>query len=204
MRSIVLTAAVLLLAACAPKLERNAPEPAIYVLSAPAAETGPELAADLLVLRPVVPPVLRTERIATRWSGNRFDYYAGARWSGDAGPVIQAALVESIRGSGRVRAVEADPGSFRATHVLGLEVTRLEADYSAGGLPVARVAITATVARFRDRKALATWTASAEQPAAANTLSAVTAAIDDAFGRAGREVVTRAGDALAVDLAGQP
>jgi ABC-type uncharacterized transport system auxiliary subunit len=100
--------------------------------------------------------------------------------------------------------VQGDPGHFRATHVLGVEIVRLEADYSAGGTPVARVTIAATVARYGDRRALMAMTASAETAAPANTLTAVVAALDEAFGKAAAEVVTRTGDALAADLAGQP
>lgn len=200
MRAFVWVAtAGLLLAGCVGDLERNAPEPAVYVLAAPAAAGGPALAADLLVLQPSAAPALVTNRIATRWPGNRVDYYAGARWGGELPQVVQAALVEGARGSGRLRTVEADPGQFRSTHVLGVELTRFEADYSAGQPPIARVELTATVARFQDRAALASWTVKAEQPAAQNTLSAVTAALDGAFARAGAEVLDRSAAAIAAD-----
>lgn len=208
MRNLALAAVGLLLAACAPTLQRNAAEPAVYMLAAPAPAPAPEpgqaLAADLQVLRPVVAPVLRTERIATRWGGNRIDYYADARWGGELGAVVQAALVDGTRAAGRFRTVEADPGHFKATHVLGVEVTRFEADYTAGDVPVARVALTATVARQQDRRALAAWTVAAEQPAEANTLSAVTAALGHAFDRAARDIVNGTGEAVATDLSGQP
>ena len=66
-----------------------------------------------------------------------------------------------------VEAVEADPGRFRPTHLLSVELSRLEADYAGGGLPVARVEMTAALARHTERRVLATWTVRAEQPAAA-------------------------------------
>ena len=195
-----------MLAGCFGGLEREAPEPAVYVLTAPQAEATMTilLPADLVVLRPVLAPALDTERIATRWPGNRIDYYAGARWGGDAGLVVQAALAESLRRTGNYRSVEAAPGRFRPTHVLGVEVARLEADYTAGEVPLARVVMTATVARHPDRRTVSSWTVSAEQPAAANTLTAVTAALDEAFGRAALEVVTGTTGAIGSDLAGQP
>jgi ABC-type uncharacterized transport system auxiliary subunit len=206
MKAILVAATGLLFSACAGNFERNAPEPAVYLLTAPvsgdAAVTS--MAADLLVLRPVVAAGLRTERIATRWPGNRLDYYAGARWSGELGSVVQGALVEAIRATGRMRTVEGDPNRFRSTHVLGIEITRLEADYSASELPVARVTLTATLARAADRRALAAWTVSTETAAGANRLATVTAALDDAFGKAALEVVTRTAEAISTDLAGQP
>ena len=204
MRVTVLAVVLLLTGGCVGDLERNAPEPAVYVLTPPAAATGAALAADLLVLRPVAAPPLRTDRIATRLDANHMDYYAGARWGGELGTVVQSALVESLRAAGRFRTVEAEPGQFRATHVLGVEVSRLEADYSSGAVPVARVTLTATVARYRDRQALASWTATVEEAAAANTLTAVTAALDRAFGSAAAGLVARAADTVSGDLAGQP
>jgi ABC-type uncharacterized transport system auxiliary subunit len=185
-------------------LERNAPEPRVYVLTAAAIAPGPAAPADLLVLRPVVVPALATGRIATRWPGNRIDYYAGARWSGELAQNVQAAVVEAVRRSGRIRTVQPDPGRFSASHVLGVEVDRLEADYSGGGLPVAKVTLVATVGRFQERQPLGTWAASYEHAAAANTLTDVTAALDAAFRDAVRDVVTPALDAVAADAARKP
>ena len=204
MRSIVLALMAIALTGCFSGLERDTPQPSIYRLTVPETSGGPPLAVDLLVLQPVVAPGLATDRIATAWPGNRIDYYAGARWSDELGALAQGTLVGAIRAAGRVRVVEGDPGHFRATHVLGVEIARFEADYSAGGAPVARVTMTATVARYGNRKALMTTTASAEAIGQANTLTSVIAAIDEAFGRAATEIVNRADDALAADLAGQP
>ena len=204
MRVIALVTVLLLAGGCVGDLERNAPEPSVYLLTPPVVAAGPGLDASLLVLRPAAAPVLRTDRIATRLADNRMDYYAGARWGGELGTVVQSALVQSIRSTGRFRSVEAEPGQFRATHLLGIEISRLEADYAAGAVPVARVTLTATVARYRDRRTLASWTETVEEAAAANTLTAVTAALDRAFGSAAAGVVTRTGETVAADLTGQP
>ncbi len=191
-------AASLLLAACA-SFERNAPEPRVYRLPAVSAPAGRPADADLLVLEPAVAPGLDTARIASLWPGNRIDYYAGARWSGPLGSMVQGSLVQGIRGSGRLRTVEGDPGRFRTSHVLGVEIERFEADYGSGEPPVARVSMTATLARSGDRRALGTWSASADATASADTLSAVTAALGQAYGEAGAELLARALDALAAD-----
>lgn len=192
------------LSACVPSFERTVPAERIYRLSAPVLEAQTALPADLLVLRPSAAPGLKTERIATLWPGNRLDYLAGARWSGELGEAVQAAVVESLARAGALRRVEAEPGRFEATHMLALELRRFEADYTAGAPPVARVTLAATVGSPSSHRALGTWTASAEAAAAANTVSGVTAALDEAFGRALAELLQRAGGALAADLAGQP
>ena len=198
MKRLTAMVAVTWLAGCSGGLERDAPEPAAYVLTPPRPEvvTTVFLPADVSVLRPRAVPELATERVATRWEGNRIDYYAGARWSGDAALVVQSALVDGLRSTGNLRSVEADPGHLRPTHVLAVELTRLEADYSGGGLPVARVEMTVGLARHPERRTLSSWTVRAEQPAAANTLTAVMAALDGAFQRAGVEVVTGAVGAI--------
>jgi len=200
-----LIAATLVLGACAGGLERNAPEPRVYRLSAPAAEPGaPVSAGRLLVLRPDAVPGLRTERIATAWPGNRIDYYAGARWSGELRAEVQAALVDSLRQAGRLGSVEGEPASFSATQVLSVEIVRVEADYGAGEIPVARVTLAATVGGQDDRRPLDSWTSSAEVAAAANRLDQVAAALDAAFGQAGAGVIERTVATLAADAAGQP
>lgn len=187
-------------------LQRDVPEPAVYVLTParPEVATTIFLPADVAVLAPKAAPELTTERVATRWPGNRIDYYAGVRWGGEAAEVVQSALVEGLRGTGNLRSVEADPTRFRPTHVLSVELTRLEADYTAGGLPIARVEMTAALARHPERRALASWTVRAEQPATENTVTAVMAALDEAFGRAGVEVVMGTVGAIGSAPEGQP
>jgi cholesterol transport system auxiliary component len=192
--------AAMLLAGCAGGFERNEPEPRVYRLAAPTLPAAAPLAAELQVLRPVVVPGLRTERIATAWPGQRLDYYAGARWSGELGVLIQGVVVQTLASSSGLRSVEGEPGRFRASHVLALEVRRFEADYAAGSPPVARVEIASKLGRNTDRQVLASWTAVGEAAAAANTLGEVTAAFDRAFAVALTDIALKTHAAIAVDL----
>lgn len=194
------TVAAVLLAGCAGGFERNVPEPRVYRLAAPTVPTAAPLAADLQVLRPVVAPGLRTERIATAWPGQRLDYYAGARWSGELGMLIQGVAVQTLATSGGLRSVEGEPGRFRASHVLALEVRRFEADYAAGSPPLVRVEIAAKLGRNTDRVVLASWTATGEAAAAANTLGEVTAAFDQAFAAALTDIALKTHAGIAADL----
>lgn len=199
MRTLIVAAAAVLTTACAGGLQSNAPEPRVYRLVAPSLEPGSGLPVDLVVLRPSVHPGLGTERIATLWPGNRLDYFAGARWSSELGPVVQAAAVESLATGGRLRSVQGEPARFGATHVLGLEIRRFEADYTAGAPPLARVVMAATIARQAERRPLGKWTVGAEVPARANTLTEVTAALDRAFGKVMTDLMREAQSALAAD-----
>jgi cholesterol transport system auxiliary component len=194
------TVAAALLAGCASGFERNVPEPRVYRLAAPTLPASAPLAADLQVLRPVVAPGLRTERIATAWPGQRLDYYAGARWSGELGALIQGVAVQALASSGGLRSVEGEPARFRASHVLALEVRRFEADYAAGNPPMVRVEMAARLGRNAERQVLATWTATGEAAAAANTLGEVTAAFDQAFAVALADIALKTHAAIAADL----
>jgi cholesterol transport system auxiliary component len=194
------TVAAALLAGCASGFERNVPEPRVYRLAAPTLPAAAPLAADLQVLRPVVAPGLRTERIATAWPGQRLDYYAGARWSGELGALIQGVAVQALASSGGLRSVEGEPARFRASHVLALEVRRFEADYAAGNPPMVRVEMAARLGRNAERQVLATWTATGEAAAAANTLGEVTAAFDQAFAVALADIALKTHAAIAADL----
>lgn len=201
---IVILAACLPIAGCAGGFKSSEPAPKIYRVNAPELASGESLTADLLVALPTTAPGLDNQLIATRWPGLRLDYYADARWAAPVPVMVQAALVESLQGSRRLRSVQGEFGRFRATHVLTLEVRRLEADYTAGTLPVAHVTIAAALGRQADRRVLASWSVSTQQPAAANRLTEVIAALSAAFGRAATEVATRSFDAIGEDLAPDP
>jgi cholesterol transport system auxiliary component len=201
MRRIAIVAALALAAGCFGGLKNEAPAPLIYRLDAPQLAAGEPLAADLAVVVDRAAPGLDSDRVAGRWPGMRLDYIAGARWAERLPVLLQSALVESFQDSGRLRSVQADMGRFRATHSLVLEVRRFEADYAAGGLPVAQVEFAATLGRLSDRRVLASFTASASESAGENRQSSVVAALDAAFARAAADVAGKAFEAIAADAA---
>jgi cholesterol transport system auxiliary component len=201
MRTLIVAAAALA-AGCFGGLKNEAPAPRLYRLEAPKLVAGAPLPADLSVVVERAAPGLEGDGIAGRWPGRRLDYIAGARWAGELTSLLQSALVESFQDSGRLRSVQGDVGRFRATHALVIEVRRFEADYEAGGLPVAQVEFAATVGRLADARVLASFTATASESAGENRQTAVVAALDAAFARAAAEVGGKAFEAIAAD-AGQ-
>jgi len=199
MRTIVIAAAAALAAGCLGGLKDVPPPPLIYRVDAPSLAAGAPLPADLVVVVAETGPGLDGSGIAGRWPGGRLDYLAGARWADDLPRLVQAALIESLQDSGRLRSVQGDLGRFRATHTLVVDVRRFEADYTAGGLPVAQVALAVSLGRASDRRVLASFTASASEAAAENRQTAVVAALDAAFARASGEMADKVFAALATE-----
>ena len=185
-----------LAAGCFGGLKEPVPQPLVYRITAPKLAAGAPLAAHLKVDVGQVAPGLDSSGIATRWPGQRLDYVAGARWAEELPLLLEAALIESLQDSGRLSSVQGDFGRFRATHTLVIEVRRFEADYTGGGLPVAQVALTATIGGT-DRRVLASFTVSGSEAAAANRQTAVVAALDAAFARATAELAQKTFDAIA-------
>jgi cholesterol transport system auxiliary component len=199
MRTTILAALAALAAGCFGGLKNETPAPLIYRANAPALAAGTPLAADLLVVVEDAAPGLDGSGIAVRRPGNRLDYLAGARWAEEVPALVQSALIESLQGTGRPRSVQGDIGRFRATHTLVVHVRRFDADYTGGGLPVATVALSATLGRASDRRVLASFTVSASENATENRQSAVVAALNAAFARAAGELADRAFAAIASD-----
>ena len=197
-------AACLLFAACFGGLKNEVPAPVNYRISVPKLEAGEALAADLLVAVEVTAPGLDGTGIAGRWPGSRIDYLAGARWPVKTPQLIEAALIEALQDSGRLRSVQSDSGRFRTTHTLTLEVRRFEADYTGGEPPVAVVAFAVTIGRQSDRSVLAAFTVAAEERASVNRVTAVVAALDAAFERAATDVALQSFAAISADLAQRP
>jgi len=199
MRRLIAAAAAALAAGCFGGLKNEAPAPRIYRVDAPALEAGSALPADLSVVVERTAPGLDGDGIAGRWPGKRLDYIAGARWASDLAGLLQSALVESFQDSGRLRSVQGDVGRFGATHTLVIEVRRFEADYTAGGVPVAQVELAVTLGRNANRQVLASFSAAASESAAENRQTSIVAALDAAFARAAADVAGRTFDAISAE-----
>lgn len=182
--------AAALLAACG-GFVRDAPVPAVYRLFPPALPAGEALPAELRIERPTVAAGLGGDRVASLWPDGRIDYYRDARWGDDLARVVEAALVETLARTERLRAVQGDRAPFLATHVLQVDIRRFEADYSAGAPPVVRVSLGATLGTARDRRVLAAFDVAAEARARSNTQTDVMRAFNEAFARAAGELSVR-------------
>ena len=195
--TILVAVAAAFIAGCFGGLKNEMPPPRIYRIDAPTIEAGASLPADLSIVVERAAPGLDGDGIAGRWPGGRIDYIANARWAGELPRLLQDALVEAFQDSGRLRSVQDDVGRFSTTHTLVVEVRRFEADYTAGPVPVAQVALAVTLGRNSDRQVLVTFTSEASQAATENRQATLVAALDAAFARAAAEIAQRTFAALA-------
>jgi len=166
----------------------------VYTLDpviAAAKSAAPEEAPSLLLLRPQAAPGLDTERIALRRSGQRMDYYAASRWPAPVPEFVQSLAVDTLRGSGKYRSVQADGTAFSADRALQIEIRRFQAEYAGDGPPTVHVQLLATLGKRDDRKALASVEAESSVPASENRMQMVIAAFQSATSAALAQLAER-------------
>jgi ABC-type uncharacterized transport system auxiliary subunit len=133
-------------------------------------------------------------------SDHRMNFYAGSRWPSAAADVIEALAAQTLRASGAWASVEDTASPFPSDYLLQLAVRHFEADYTAGGAaPVVRVVIDCIIGRGEGREVVATFTAAGNVPAAANRLSDVVAAFEQATSTALAELAQQAAQAARAD-----
>jgi len=166
--------------------------PARYRLDPPAAGAGvgpgvqvpARLPLALAVARPRAAGSLDGDRIAVVQPGNRFDHYAGIRWSEPAPDMLQSLLVRTLQAGGRFETVTGAPSRVPADLLLVAELRRFEARYSsAHSAPVVEVEMQLTLVDLRGRRRVPGPLASAQAPAAADRRAEVTSAFQLATGQ---------------------
>jgi len=198
----------LCLAGCGSLFQSKAAPPAVYVLSrgagssasgAPAAGGPPAatIPVDLTVLKPRLRPGLESDRIAVLYPDRHLDYFAGARWSGPLGEVLQDLAVQEFRDHANLRSVRGDASVFISAYWLEIEVADFQAEYSSAATPTVHVHFLARVGSSGNRRILGEFEANAQQPAAENRLSAIVDAYAHAADAAWGEIVAHADETLA-------
>jgi ABC-type uncharacterized transport system auxiliary subunit len=204
-----LAAPAVCLAACTGSLfhSKVAP-PTVYLLSAGVGSASPgtpavggpvpAIRADLTVLKPKLRPGLESDRIAVLYPDRHLDYFAGARWSGPLGEVLQDLAVQEFRSHANLRTVSGDASVFASAYWLEIEVADFQAEYtSAAAAPTVHVHFLARLGGSGDRRILGQFEANARQPAAENRLTAIVEAYAHAADAAWGEIVAHADETLA-------
>ena len=162
------------------------------------AMTPTQIPVDLAILKPRLRPGLETDRIATLYPDRHLDYYADARWSGPLSEVLQDLAVQEFHSHAHLRTVTGDASVFGSAYWLEIDVSDFQAEYtSAAGAPTVHVRFLARLGRSGDRNIVGQFTASAQQPAAENRLTAIVDAYAHAADAALDEIVAQVADTLA-------
>jgi cholesterol transport system auxiliary component len=193
------------LGGCTNFLHSNAPPEQIYYLRAASAGVAPlsssaRVRVSLRVAQLTAGPGLDSAHIMLVQADHRMNFYAGSRWPAPLPEVVGALTVEVLRASGAWSSVEDSGSPFPSDYLLQLGVRRFEADYTAGpAMPVAQVAIDCTLGRREGRDVIATFTATGSAGAAANRLSDVVAAFEQALNGALATLAEQAAQAAGAD-----
>jgi cholesterol transport system auxiliary component len=179
---------LLLVAGCAGNLLKSdvpAPETFRLATAVPqAAVVATPVPFAIAVARPRAAAAIDTDRIAIAAAGNRFDYYAAARWAEPAPLMLQASVVAALAASGQFSGgVVAAPSRVPAELLLEIELRRFEAvsgsaDPATGAPPVVHVQAQASLVDTRRSARVASFTSAAQVQAEANRLGSVVAAFD--------------------------
>jgi cholesterol transport system auxiliary component len=179
----------LVLPGCSSLLQSQAPPVQIYTLGAPAAvgaDSHPAAAASLRVAHPLAGPGLGTPQIVLLQPDHRMNVYAASAWAADTPALVESLTVRTLRASGAWRSVEDAESPFPSRYLLQISIRRFDADYSAGAgaPPTVYVTFDCTLGSEDGRRVLASFVAAGSAPAAANRLSDVIAAFQQASNQA--------------------
>jgi ABC-type uncharacterized transport system auxiliary subunit len=148
------------------------------------AAEGPNrrVGASLRVAHPLAGPGLDSPHIMLVQADHRMNFFAGARWPVPIADIVEALAVETLRDSGEWSSVEDSTSPFPSDYLLHIAVRRFEADYTASPTaPEVHVAIDCIIGRREGREVTATFVATGTARAAANRLSEVVSAFEQAL-----------------------
>ena len=200
------TSMVLLLGGCTGNLlQSDAKAPDTFRLGAPASALATSASPvpapaglAIAVARPRAATALDTDRIAVQSAGNRFEYYADARWAESAPQMLQQNLVNALAATAQFTGgVMTAPARVPTELLLDLELRRFEvvtagADAAASGAaPVVHVQVQASLVDSRRAARVTSFVSEASVPAAENRLQAVVAAFDRANAQVVNDIAAR-------------
>jgi cholesterol transport system auxiliary component len=196
-------AAVLALTGCTGLFHSNAvPEQTYYLRAPPVAAPGSgAMRASLRVGHVTAGPGLDTPHIMLVQADHRMNFYTGARWPAPATEVIEALIVETMRGSGQWSSVEDSTSPFPSDYFIQVVVRRFEADYTQSATaPAVQVILDCTIGRREGRDVVGSFVASGSATAEANRQGAVVDAFEQATRTALTALAQQAAQAAGADL----
>ncbi|HEY8506858.1 MAG TPA: ABC-type transport auxiliary lipoprotein family protein [Steroidobacteraceae bacterium] len=187
------------LASCS-GLRSDEPPSQVYVLrslAAQSSESSGDTLGALRVARPQAYPGLESERIILVQKDRRMNHFAASRWADDLPEVVEALVLETLRASGDWSSVFDSRSPFSGDYLLQITIRRFEADYTqSDNAPAVHVSLVCSLGRRSDREVLATFDAEGSATAAANRLSSVVAAFEQAANAATAVIAERTRQAV--------
>jgi len=192
-RLFVIGSGSLLLAGCGGKLlDIGPPEPGpVYtVLPKFSQAQGAKVSWALSILQPSAAPGLDSERIGLTQADGTLDFYAKVSFPDRLPPMVQQALLNGFEASGRIDAVAREQDALHADYNLVTEIKDFRAHYAVmDGIPNVTVALTAKLTTAHGRAIVSTFSTTQNGAVSANTVPAVTQALQQALQAAVTEIV---------------
>ena len=196
------------LCGCGGLLRSTAAPEQTYYLRAPELPAGTAAAAgaplsSLRIARPLADPGLESSHIMLLESDHRMSFYSGSRWPAPMPQMIGALTVQSLRASGQWASVEDAASAFPSDYLLQMTVRRFDADYAAGATaaPQVHVVLDCNIGRRDGREVIGSFVVQGNAAAAANRLSEVVGAFEEATGAALTALSAQAAAAVQADRA---
>ena len=180
-----------LLGACTGLLPGSGAPPDLYTLTPKSTYSAdlPTVTWQLAVEVPVTAESLNNSRIALRHDPLSLLYYKGARWTERAPVMVQTLLVESFENTGKIVAVARKATDIRADYVLKTDLREFQAEYDAGGAPVAHVRLNAKLVVMPKRAIIASETFESSVQAEGTGVASAVKAFDSALGKTLKQIV---------------
>lgn len=162
----------------------------VFGLSDIQPDPGPSVDWQLVVAEPSLPAVLDRPRVALQRADGQFAYFADAVWSDRLGALVRLIVMQSLGNSGRITGLADDTLTLRADYQLRMSIRSFQAHYrQAGQPPEALVVIAVQLVRLPERQAIAASRFQAQRVAERDSMAAIAAALDSAFGEVQQQIV---------------
>ena len=150
----------------------------------------PHLSGQLLVVVPLAPAGLDTERIALSRSAVSIDYFADSEWIDRVPRMVQTALLDSFESSKVITAIDRESIGLRADVILKTDIRHFEALYdSRDGAPEVWVAISTRLVDPSSRDVVAHASFEHRERAKGNDIPQIVLAFDEALGVVMEDIV---------------
>ncbi|MCE9507769.1 MAG: ABC-type transport auxiliary lipoprotein family protein [Alphaproteobacteria bacterium] len=190
---LALCACFVLLASCALTTPKDTGRAFMFAL--PPVETAVHAKAgggSLTVALPTAAPELDTYRIALNREGQRWDYYAGARWADFLPLMVQDSLTKTLSDAKLFRTAATDQSGSRGEKILNVDIRAFQAEYESKTLaPVIKISLMVALRKQGEGTPAASFDIHTEAKAAQDSLSAIQAAFAAAFAEAQKQLVSK-------------